>query len=99
MGNPIFSDVLVNFGAQLSAYGARTDVVLGAGENALIPKGWYLMENDADTKVQFTYNSGANYVDLVAASGKGYVFSDGKAFRILATAGGTCQQTQVKGAF
>ena len=99
MGSPIFSDTLVNFGAQLSAYGTRTAVVVGAGETALIPKGWYLMEPAANTKIQFTANSGGAYVDLIAASGKGYVFSDGKAFRILGVAGGTCQQTQCRGAF
>lgn len=99
MAKPIFGSALSDFGNAASAYGARTAVVVGIAENSLIPVGWHLIECDAHTSVRFTYDSGGNYVTLLAASAVGYVWSDGKAFSVLGDGtGGTAHRSEVLGA-
>lgn len=100
MSQQIFGDAIANYGAQLSAYGARTAHVLGAAEVYTIPKGFWRVETDAHVKTQFTYNSGSNYVDEVPISVVRSIFSDGTSSRALADGtGGTVTLTQIKAMF
>jgi hypothetical protein len=88
-----------NFGAIGCGFGTRTAVVAGINTSVVIPQGWWLVETDAHTTVRFTYNSGSNFVTLVAASGAAVIWSDGFSveFRGDGT-GGTGQQSAINGA-
>jgi hypothetical protein len=85
----------VNDGSAGSAYGARTAVVVGAGANSVIPAGAWIVETDAHTTVEHTYDSGSNFITWVGASGVGFVTSDGFSVRVLGDGtGGTAHITQ-----
>ena len=75
--------IAIQTGAQLSfgdsgcPFGARTATVTTLSVSTVIPVGWWLCETAAHTTVEASYDGGTTYVTVVAASGAGFVYSDG----------------------
>ncbi len=93
----------LDFGAEGSAYGARTAVTVGVTTYVVIPAGVWLVENDAHTSVVVAYDlatagslASANKLTLYAASTLGLVYSDGYTTAFLGDGtGGTGHRSQV----
>jgi hypothetical protein len=77
MGKTIYSGVQSAFGSGGSPFGPRTTVTAGITTKVPIPAGVHLVECDANSSVQFSYDGGTTWVTWIAASGVGMVFSDG----------------------
>lgn len=91
----IISGSQVAFGTAGSAYGARTAVVVGAAANSVIPAGAWIVETDAHTTVQFTYDAGGNFITWMPISSVALITSDGFNVRVLGDGtGGTARISQ-----
>lgn len=77
MAKPIYVGVQAAFGTAGSPFGPRTTVTAGITTRVPIPAGVWLVECDANSSVQFSYDGGTTWVTWFAASGVGIVFSDG----------------------
>lgn len=98
MANRIFQPG-VAFGAAAAGYGEYTAQVFTAAQNVLVGVGWWLFKMGAHQKVQFTPDAGSTWVDFIAASGTGVIWSDGANVRMLDDGTtGTSNLAQILGA-
>lgn len=98
MAQTIQQNSSLNFGDAGSPFGARTAKVLGADGTFVLPRGWYLVETDAHTTFQFSYNKGSNWVTWVPVSDARLIYSDGYNVEALGDGtGGTVHYSQLLG--
>jgi len=62
-------------------FGSEQTVSVGASSTQSISKGVYYARTAANTKVEYSYDGGNNWQDLIAASSAGLLISDGKNVR------------------